>query len=124
MPSSRRPWKQIPRDIRGHRIIEEYLRDHGADSEYQRPVQLPSHRSANEGRLTIRRGATHYGVSAAAWVSLDGQRCADDDDCQDPQAEHLLTFVLYSKARAQRHVAGQAKGEPAGLKYNPYARRQ
>lgn len=122
MPS-RHPFKQTPRDTRAHGLIEWYLGKHGADSEYEQTMPMPDHHAANEGRLCVRRGARHFGVSAAAWViGQDGQPCADD--CQAPQTPHALVFSLHSKERSRAYVARKAGGDPANLKYNPYARWQ
>ena len=123
MPS-RHPFKQTPRDTRAHGIIEWYLGEHGADSGYEHTTPAAGgHDAANEGRLCIRRGARHFGLSAAAWViGPDGQPCVYD--CQDPQAPHALVFSLHSKERGRAYVGRETGGDPARLKYNPYARRQ
>lgn len=120
MSTGRHPFKQTPRDQRAHSLIEWYLAEHGTG--YEHTIQLKSHDAANEGRLSLRRGGRHYGVSVAAWVSRDGERCAGD--CPAPQDPHALVFSLHSKDEGRAHVARAAGGNADNLRWNPYARRQ
>jgi len=119
--AGRHPFKATPRDTRAHKLIEWYLGEYGTDSQHEHTVKIRAHDNANEARLSVRRGASHYGVSAAAWVCRDGEQCAGD--CPDPDAVHDLTFSLHSKGEARRHVARQAGGNSGNLKYNPFAKR-
>ncbi len=115
----RSPWKNQPRDTSAHVIIEKYLREHGADSEVKKVIPMPGHAAANQGRLSLNRGARHFGVSPSAWVvDQDGRRCADG--CPDPQAPHAVVFLLWSAASGRAHVYRQAGGNPDNLKYNPH----
>jgi len=121
--SSRSPWKSQPRDTRAHRLIERYLEGPGADSKYQKTLKIRTHDAANDSRLSVRRGAMHYGVSAAVWVQgPDGAQCRASD-CPDPEGIHSVIFSLHTKAAARRHVAKQTGGDPAKLVYNPFRSR-
>jgi hypothetical protein len=123
-PRNRHPFKQQPRDTRAHQLLE-YVLDHGyldSGADYVLPGTL-THESANEARLSVRRGARHFGVSCAARViGPDGEQCTYD--CPDPSAAHTSAFALYSKEAGRRHVVRQYGGNPAAMKYNPYRRRQ
>jgi hypothetical protein len=107
---ARHPFKSQPRDERAHAVIEHYVARHGVDSGHELPIDFPDHYAANEGRLSVRRGARHYGIRCAAWVT----------DHEDGTA--VMTFQLWSPERARQHVYKQAAGDPKRLKYNPYAR--
>jgi hypothetical protein len=122
--AGRHPFKQTPRDTRAHKLIEHYLNNYGVDSGVKETIPMQDHHAANEGRLSVRRGARHFGgLSAAAWViDQDGEQCIDE--CRDPRAPHALVFSLSSKERGRAHVYREAGGDPANLKYNPWARRQ
>jgi hypothetical protein len=122
MPSRRHPFKQTPRDTRAHAVIEKYLSEHGADSGAQMTIPMPDHQAANEGRLSVNRGARHYDVSASARVTdQDGEHCTYD--CADPAAPHALVFALWSREGARAHVFRESGGRPENLRYNPWARR-
>lgn len=122
MTSRRTPWKSQPRDTRAHGVIEKYLNEHGVDSGFEMRIPMQDHRSANEGRLSVRRGARHFGPSAAAWVAgPGGEQCLEE--CPDPEAPHAVVFSLWSKNKGRGHVYVQAAGNPANLKYNPWSKR-
>jgi hypothetical protein len=127
MPSRRHPFKQTPRDTRAHTLIEHHLNRYGLNTGDETAVRFEqdgydNHAAANQGRLSIRRGARHYDVSAAARVTdQDGQQCVYD--CADPAAPHALVFSLWSKDHGRAHVFRQSGGDPAALKYVPYGRR-
>lgn len=123
MTSRRTPWKNQPRDTRAHGVIEKYLSEHRADSGTEMTIPMPDHRSANEGRLSVRRGARHFGVSAAAWVTGQDREQCPGEDCPDPQAPHALVFALWSKDTARTHVFRETAGNPANLKFNPWSKR-
>jgi hypothetical protein len=118
----RHPFKQAPRDTSAHAVIEQYLDKRGIDSGFQETIPMASHRAANGGRLSIRRGARHFGISAAARVTDQaGEQCVDD--CQDPDAPHALVFSLHSKATGRGYVFRQSGGRAENLKYNPHGPR-
>ena len=122
-PRSRHPFKQQPRDTSAHRLLEYVLNQGYLDSgeDFVLGGTL-THESANEARLSVRRGARHFGLSCAARViGPDGEQCTYD--CPDPSAAHTIAFQLYSKNTARRYVTQQAGGDHTKLKYNPYGRR-
>lgn len=122
-PRRRHPFKQQPRDTRAHGLLESVLDQGYLDSgrDYVLEGTL-THEGANEARLSVRRGARHFGVSCAAWVvGPDGEQCTYD--CPDPAAGHTLAFQLYNKEAAAQYLARQTGGDPSKLKYNPYGRR-
>ena len=122
-PRSRHPFKQQPRDTSAHRLLE-YVLNRGyldCGEDYVLPGAL-THENANGARLSVRRGARHFGISCAARViGPDGEQCTYD--CPDPSAAHTIAFQLYSKNAARRYVTQQAGGDHTKLKYNPYGRR-
>lgn len=121
--AGRHPAAMRQRDESAHPVVEDAIERGYIDTE--RIYQIPgfaSHQAANEGRLSINRAGGHLGVSAASWVTdQDGQAC--HQSCQDPQAPHGVYFRLWSKDSARQHVYRQSGGDPANLKYNPFAKK-
>ena len=80
---------------------------------------MASHDIANDGRLSVNRAARRRNLSPGAWVAdQDGNPCYQD--CQDPDAPHLVKFRLWSKNTARTHVFRETGGDPSKLKYNPW----
>jgi len=121
--NGRHPFKQQERDTRAHGIIERYLGQHGTGNGHIQTIAgFAGHTAANQGRLSINRGARHYGLSPAAWVTdQHGDPCYRD--CADPAAPHKVQFRLNDRDQARQHVFREAAGDPSRLKYNPYAPR-
>jgi hypothetical protein len=119
----RHPFKQQPRDTRSHKYLEALLDQGALDSGEDNFVrELDNHNLANETRLTIRRGARHFGISAAVRVlRSDGTQCTYD--CPDPDSPHDVALQLFSKEVAWRYLYQQTGGDASKLKYNPYKRR-
>ena len=113
-----------PRDERAHPVINDALDKGYLDTGAEYPIDgMNSHDSANEARKSVRLAAQHLNVSAAAWVvDQDGNPCFKA--CADPQAPHGIRFRIHSKDAAREHVVRQSGGDPAKLKYNPFARGQ
>lgn len=117
------------RDERGHPVVK-----HALDQGYLdtgKPYHVPgfaSHATANDGRKSLKLAGDHLGVSVAAFVvTSDGQPCwkasqAGYVDCPGEDTPHGVTFRLWSKNSARAHVLKQSGGDPANLKYNPFAR--
>ena len=80
-----------------------------------------SHEAANNGRLSVSRAVRRRNLSAGIWVGdQQGRQCYTA--CEDPAAAHSVHFRLWSKDEARRHIFQQTGGDPANLKYNPWAR--
>lgn len=119
--AGRYPHAAGARDERAHEVIQDAIDKGYLDSGRKYPVPgLPNHDVANETRQSITRGLNHYGLAPAAWVTdQHGEQCWKD--CQDPNAPHGAAFELHSKNSARRHIVRQTGGDPAKLKFNPYA---
>jgi len=113
-----------PRDESAHPVIEDALARGYLDTGAIYQVNgFTSHAAANEGRLSVNRGGKHLNVSTPSWVTDQaGESCYKA--CQDPQAPHSVYFRLHSKDSARQHVYTETGGDPAKLKYNPFARGQ
>lgn len=88
-------------------------------------VPMPNHEAANKGRLSVNRSARRQNLSPAAWVAgEDGEPCNPaKSPCPDPEAPHYVRFRLWAKDAGRVHVFRQSGGDPANLKYNPWARK-
>lgn len=113
-------WRE--RDERGHGVVLDAI-GKGYDGNgvpYVIP-DLPSHAAANEARKVVGRALEHFGYPRAAWVAdQDGEQCYRA--CADENAPHQVRFELHNKNAARSHVAREAGGNPANLKYNPFQR--
>lgn len=120
--AGRNPRSLVQRDESAHAVLQDAV-DAGyldTDREYDVPG-IASHRAANEARLSVNRGAPHLGVAVACWVTdNDGNSCYKD--CQDGSAAHGVRFKVFSKNKARTHVVRQSGGDPAKLRYNPFAK--
>jgi hypothetical protein len=120
MPS-RHAGKPLPKaDTRADPVIQHALDQGYLDSGEPFTVPgMPDHQSANEGRLSVNRAARRRNLSPGAWVAdQDGNPCYQD--CQNPDAPHLVKFRLWSKNAARTHVFRETGGDPGKLKYNPW----
>jgi hypothetical protein len=119
--AGRYPHAAGTRDERAHEVIQDAIDKGYLDTgrKYHVPG-LPDHETANQARLSITRGLHHFGLSPAAWVTDAGENPCHKD-CQDPSAPHGAGFELHSKAMGRRHVVEQTGGDPAKLRFNPYA---
>lgn len=110
------------RDERAHGVLRDAIaRGYIASGEVYVLPLLPGHDLANEARLSVNRGARHLGAGVAAWVTdAAGVNCWRE--CADALAPHGVRFRLFAKTAARRYVNGVAQGDPANLRYNPYAR--
>lgn len=122
--SARHPFKQRERDCRAHSLIEEYLRRHGTDGTEEIVRDFGDHATMNEWRLSLNRGARHYGLSPAVIVTgPDGEQCYLD--CPDSAAPHGIRFAFHDPADAKAYLARKWTGaDPQPMKYNPYLRGQ
>lgn len=109
-----------PRDESAHPVIQQAMDQGYIGSEGAYPIDgFATHDAANRGRLAIKRGGEHLGVSAAPWVvDQYGEHCPGP--CKDPNAPHGVRFRLWSKDSARQHVLTQSGGDPAKLRYNPF----
>lgn len=118
-------------DRRGDPVLEDALKRGFMDSgeAYQIPG-FPSHEAAAEGMRSLYRAARRMNVSFAARVCDDtGEQCWEpgtplEDYCYDPQGEHRVHFLIWSKNRARAYVLEQSGGDPSKLRYNPWERAQ
>ena len=110
------------RDEHAHKLIKHALAQGYLDSGAVYPVDdFPSHEIANHARLSLNRGGHHLNVATPSWVvDQDGNPCYKA--CMNPDAPHGLRFRLHSKISARAHVIRESGGDPASLKYNPFAR--
>lgn len=120
----RYPHARGSHDDRAHGVIQDAIDKGYLDSGRKYIVPgLPDHASANEARKSITRGLAHFGLSAAAWVTDEaGDQCGRD--CSSPDAPHGAGFELHSKNAARKYIVQQTGGDPAKLKFNPYAPRR
>jgi hypothetical protein len=119
--SGRYPHASGERDERAHGVIQDAIDKGYLDTgrKYMIPG-LPSHDVANETRLSLGRGLTHFGLCKSAWVAdADGTPCYRD--CQDPDGPHQAGFELHSKNAGRRYLVKQTGGDPTKLKWNPYS---
>lgn len=119
--AKRYPHAAGPRDETAHEVIQDAVDRGYLDTGRKYYVgDLNGHETANEARKSITRGLQHFGLAPTAWVTDQaGNPCWKA--CQDPDAPHGAGFELHSKNAARRHVATQTGGDPAKLKYNPFA---
>lgn len=105
-------------------MVEDALAKGYLGTEAIYPVDgFPSHGVANLARLSVKRAGEHLGVSAAPWV-VDGDGLHCPGPCKDPNGPHGVRFRLYTKESARRHVLAATGGDPAKLRYNPFAKAQ
>src|SRR5260221_8884003 len=89
----RHPFKAQERDERAHPLIERYLSLHGADGTEETVDRFADHETMNGWRLSLNRGAQHFGVRPAVIViDQHGQQCYLD--CADPAAPHGVRFAF------------------------------
>ena len=88
-------------------------------------VPRPDHNSANELRLSLNRSAQRQNLSVPAWVAdANGEECNPrKTTCRDPEGPHYVRFRVYDKKSGRAHVFRSTGGDPAQLKYNPWARK-
>jgi hypothetical protein len=122
--AGRHPAAMRQRDESAHPVVEDAIDRGYIDTSRIYPINgFTTHHAANEGRLSINRAGGHLGVSVSSWVTDQaGQRCYEH--CQDPQAPHGVYFRVWSKNSARQHVYRQSGGDPANLKYNPFAKKK
>jgi hypothetical protein len=119
----RHPFKAQERDERAHPLIERYLSLHGADGTEETVPRFGDHATMNGWRLSLNRGARHFGLSPAVIViDQDGEQCYLD--CADPAAPHGVRFAFFQLDAGKAHVLRQSNGQPGQMKYNPYLRGQ
>lgn len=111
-----------PRDESAHGVLQDALDKGYLGSDAIYPVDgFASHDAANQGRLSVNRGGKHLNISTAAWVvDMDGQHCPGN--CNAPDTPHGLRFRIWSKDSARQHILASTGGNPANLRYNPFAR--
>lgn len=115
-PNARHPADTSADPVIARMIEAGYL---GNDTPYDIP--MPDHDSANRGRLSVNRSARRQNLSPGAWVADEaGERCVPP--CAAPEAPHYLRVKLWPKTAGRGHVFRQTGGDPAKLKYNPWAR--
>jgi hypothetical protein len=109
------------RDERAHGVIQDAIDKGYLDNDRKYYVgNLPDHETANQARLSVTRGLPHFGLSPTAWVTdKDGVPCYRN--CADPSAPHGVGFQLHSKNAARRYLVTKTGGDPAKLRYNPFA---
>jgi hypothetical protein len=116
------PNARHPADTRADPIILKILESGYLDSGESYDIPMPTHDAANEGRLSVNRSARRQNLSPGAWVADgQGERCYKD--CADPGAPHYLRVKLWAKDQARTHIFRSTQGDPAKLKYNPFARK-
>ena len=92
----------------------------GSGNPFDIPMQ--DHNSANRGRLAVNRSARRQNLSPGAWVADEtGEACRPP--CAAPGAPHYLRVKLWAKTEGRTHIFRQTGGDPAKLKYNPWARK-
>ena len=113
-----------PADTRAHGVVEDALaRGFKESGEPYWIPNLPSHAVANESRLSVGRALVHLNLSRTDWVTdSEGKPCYRD--CVDADAPHGVKFRCFSKSAGRRHIVAQAAGDPANLKYNPFAKKR
>jgi hypothetical protein len=116
------PARMTPRDEAAHPVIKDAIAKGHVVSGEPYPIDgFEGHEAANRGRMSVRRGCQHLGVSCACWVvDADGERCYKD--CKDGNAPHGLRIRLFPKDSGRKYVAEQTGGDPSKLKYNPFKR--
>lgn len=115
-PNARHPADTSADPVIAKMIEAGYL---GSDTPFDIPMQ--DHDSANRGRLSVNRSARRQNLSPGAWVADEaGEPCYPP--CAAPEAPHYLRVKLWAKKDARTHIFRQTGGDPAKLKYNPWAR--
>jgi len=119
--AGRYPHASNSRDERAHDVIQDAIDKGYLDTGRKYVIPgLASHDIANETRVAITRGLRHFGLAPSAWVTDgDGNQCYKD--CADPSAPHGAGFELHSKDAARKYLVRETGGDPAKLKFNPYA---
>jgi hypothetical protein len=113
-----------PRDESAHPVINHAIEQGHLDTGKPYAIHgFTSHDAANEGRLSVNRGGKHLNVATPSWVVDEGGNPCYKA-CSDPEGPHSVYFRLHSKDSARKHVVAQSGGDPANLKYNPFARGQ
>lgn len=122
--SGRDPRSMRQRDERAHPVIKKaFANGHLESGDPFAIGGFANHEAANQGRLSVGRGLTHHNLARAAWVTdQDGSPCYQD--CGAPDAPHGVHFRLIAKKTARTYIYRQTGGDPAKLKYNPFARRK
>jgi hypothetical protein len=122
--AGRHPAAMRQRDESAHPVVEDAIERGYIDTSRIYPINgFTTHHAANEGRLSINRAGQHLGVSISSWVTdQGGEPCYRQ--CQDLQAPHGVHFRVWSKNSARQHVYHQSGGDPANLKYNPFAKKK
>lgn len=112
-------WAQA--DRRADPVIEDALNKGLLDSGTPYSIAgFESHDAANEGRKAVNRSARRQNISPACWVAdSDGGYCYKN--CKNADAPHSVHFRLWSKNAARTHVFQESGGDPANLKFNPWA---
>jgi hypothetical protein len=119
--ASRHPHVNPSRDERAHGVIQDAIDKGYLDTGKKYYVgDLPSHEVANESRKAITRGLGHFNLAPTAWVTDEaGNPCWKG--CKDPAGPHGAGFELHSKNQARKYIVEKTGGDPAKLRYNPFA---
>ena len=119
--AARHPHVNPNRDERAHGVIQDAIDKGYLDTGRKYYVgDLPSHEVANESRKAITRGLAHFNLAPTSWVTdKDGSPCWKD--CKDPEGPHGTGFELHSKNAARKFIVEKTGGDPAKLRYNPFA---
>jgi hypothetical protein len=117
----RYPHAARPRDESAHEVIQDAIDRGLLDTGRKSFVgNLNGHEVANAARKSLTRGLGHFNLAPTAWVTDEaGEPCWTD--CKDPNALHGAGFELHSKNAARRHIVESTGGDPAKLRYNPFA---
>jgi hypothetical protein len=120
--AGRNPQAMRQRDESAHQIVLGALDAGLLDSGREDDVPgMAGHAAANNARLAVNRAAGHLGVSVACWVTdSDGNPCYKG--CQDASAVHGIRYRIHSKAKARDHIVSNSGGDPANLRFNPFAK--
>jgi hypothetical protein len=118
------PNARHPADMRADPVVAAAIDQGYLNSGEAFRIPMPNHEAANEGRLSVNRSCRRQNLSPAAWVDdQDGQPCNPaKNECADPDGPHYTSFLLWDKNRARTHIFRQTGGDPAKLKWNPWAR--
>jgi len=122
--ANRYPHAARERDTRAHDVIQDAIDRGYLDSGQKYFIPgLPTHAAAREAQQSILRGLRYFNLAPSAWVTDEaGNQC--HRDCADPSAPHGAGFELHSKDAAKKYLVDQTGGDPAKLRYNPYAPRR